>query len=103
MSLNEDTVYNIIGVVGAILILLGFYRISIGQWTNKSLWYELDNLIGAVCVAVYQIHLGAYISVTLNIIWAIIAFRGITSFAQRRGWVELKKVYKKSIPSRRKS
>jgi hypothetical protein len=78
--------YNLIGFVGACLILLGFYRTSIGRWKNKSFWYELDNLVGALLVIIYQVHLQAYISVALNIIWAIIAFKGLTSFAERYNW-----------------
>jgi hypothetical protein len=40
--------YKIIGLVGAVLILFGFYRTSIGRWNGKSLWYELDNFVGAL-------------------------------------------------------
>ncbi len=83
--------YNAIGLVGAGLILFGFYRISIGKWKNKSFWYELDNLVGALLVLIYQVHLHAYISVGLNIIWAIIAFKGLTSFAERYHWHHKKK------------
>jgi hypothetical protein len=75
---------DLVGIVGAALILLGFYRISIGRWSNKSFWYELDNLVGATCLVIYQLHHHAYISVIVNIIWAIISFRGLSSFAQRR-------------------
>lgn len=75
---------DLIGIAGAILVLLGFYRISIGRWTNKSLWYELDNLVGATCLVIYQLKHLAYISVVVNIVWAIIAFRGLSSIAQRR-------------------
>lgn len=75
--------YAVIGAIGAILIFLGFYRISIGRWTHKSFWYELDNLAGASLLVIYQMHLGAYISVTLNIVWAIVAIRGLSSFAER--------------------
>lgn len=81
--MSTELVYNVIGVVGSLLILFGFYRTSIGKWTGKSFWYELDNLVGAVLVIIYQVHYHAYISVVLNIIWAIVAFRGLTSFAQR--------------------
>jgi hypothetical protein len=81
--MTSEIFYNIIGTVGASLILLGFYRTSIGKWENKSFVYELDNLVGASLLIVYQLHLDAYISVVLNIIWAFVAFRGITSFAQR--------------------
>lgn len=75
---------DLIGLIGAVLVLLGFYRISIGRWTNKSMWYELDNLVGATCLVIYQLEHMAYISVVVNITWAIIAFRGLSSIAQRR-------------------
>jgi hypothetical protein len=76
--------YTAVGILGALLILFGFYRTSIGKWTGTSLWYELDNLVGAVMVAVYQVHYHAYISVGVNIVWAAVALRGLTSLRQRR-------------------
>ncbi len=75
--------YDLIGLIGAIFLLFGFYRTTIGKWTNKSLWYELDNVIGPVLLIIYQMHLHAYISVVLNAVWAIVAFKGITSYAER--------------------
>jgi amino acid transporter len=77
-------VYTLLGTVGAILVLFGFYRTSIGQWTGKSLWYELDNFFGAIFITIYQWHYKVYISVILNIIWAFVAFRGISSYTERR-------------------
>ncbi len=79
----NTTAYNIIGFLGASLILLGFYRTSIGKWKNKSFAYELDNVVGAILLVIYQSHLHAYISAVLNIIWAIVAFRGLTPLAER--------------------
>jgi hypothetical protein len=84
--MSSEVFYNGIGIVGAFLILLGFYRTSIGQWKNKSFIYELDNLIGASFLIIYQLHYHAVISVVVNVIWAVIAFRGLTSFAQRYSW-----------------
>ncbi len=81
--MNHNLVFNIIGTLGALLILLGFYRTSIGRWTSKSFWYELDNVVGPGLLIAYQLHLHAIISVMLNVIWAIVAFRGLTSFAER--------------------
>lgn len=75
-----------IGVIGGLLFLFAFYRTSIGRWTGKSLWYELDNLLGAVCMSAYAITKGAYVNVALNIVWGIVAFRGLTSIAERRNW-----------------
>ena len=81
--MTSKYLYDALGIIGACLILLGFYRTSIGQWKNKSFWYELDNTVGALLLILYQLHLHAYISVVLNTIWAIVAFRGLTSFAER--------------------
>jgi hypothetical protein len=85
--MDSELFYNIIGTLGASLILFGFYRTSIGKWENKSFWYELDNTVGALLLIIYQLHLQAYISVVLNVIWALVAFRGLTSFAQRYRFV----------------
>ena len=79
----KNFVYNMIGVAGSLLILLGFYRTSIGRWKNRSFLYELDNVIGASLVIIYQLHTRSYISVGLNFIWAFVAFRGLTSFSER--------------------
>ena len=76
--------YTALGLVGAAIVLFGFYRTTIGKWTGKSFWYELDNLIGAILVAIYQIHYRAYISVAVNVIWAIVALSGISSYRERR-------------------
>lgn len=78
-----EIVYSVLGILGAGLILLGFYRTSIGQWKSKSFWYEIDNTLGAIFLATYQYHLHAYISMLLNVIWAIVAFRGLSAFAER--------------------
>ena len=84
MSSIHVDFYSIIGSIGAALILFGFYRITIGQWTGKSFWYELDNLVGAVLVGIYQLHHHANISVTINIVWAIVAINGLRPYAERR-------------------
>jgi hypothetical protein len=78
------------GIAGAFCILLGFYRTSIGKWTGKSLWYELDNLVGASLLIVYQLSIGAYVTLSLNVVWVIVAFAGITSIAQRRHGIRKK-------------
>lgn len=87
--------YDLVGIIGACLIFFGFYRTSIGRWSNKSFWYELDNMVGAALLIVYQLHLKAFISVTLNTLWVIVAFRGLTSFASRYKWGRQRKTKRK--------
>ncbi len=81
--MSSDVIYTVIGGAGACLILFGFYRTSIGRWTNKSLWYELDNLIGPLMLIAYSLHFKAYVSVVINTVWMIVAFRGLVPFAER--------------------
>lgn len=76
-------IYDAFGLLGAVLILLGFYRISIGRWTRKSFLYELDNLFGALFLVIYQIHNHTYITVVLNVVWVAVAIHGLIPFAER--------------------
>jgi hypothetical protein len=74
---------NILAVLGSILLLFGFYRVNTGKWTNKSFWYEMDNVIGAILIIVYQIYYHAFVSVVVNIIWGGVAVIGLAAFARR--------------------
>lgn len=80
---TSDIIYNGLGILGAILLLFGFYRVNSGKWTNKSLWYELDNIIGAAMLMIYQIHYHAYVTVVVNAIWGLIAVWGVIVFFRR--------------------
>ncbi|HVA11574.1 MAG TPA: hypothetical protein VNG32_05450 [Candidatus Dormibacteraeota bacterium] len=80
----RDIFFNILGIIGSLLILFGFYRISIGRWSGKSILYELDNLLGGVLLIIYQVHFRAYITVFLNVIWVVVAFKGVVSITERR-------------------
>lgn len=73
-----------IGLIGAALVLFGFYRTSIGKWKTNSFWYELDNLAGSLFLITYHILTKTYVVLVLNVLWAIVAFKGITSYQQRK-------------------
>jgi hypothetical protein len=75
--------FNTIGVIGAALLLFGFYRINSGSWSNKSFWYEMDNCIGALFVIIYQIHYHAYVTVVVNMVWGLVAVIGLALFFKR--------------------
>jgi hypothetical protein len=75
--------FNSLGIMGALLLLFGFFRTVSGKWTGKSFWYELDNVVGATFVIIYQIHYHAYVTVLLNAVWAAVAAWGLVSFFRR--------------------
>jgi len=75
---------DLLGIAGASFILFAFYRTSIGRWSGRSIWYELDNLIGGTFMIVYALSKTAYVSILVNAIWVFVAFRGVSSYAERR-------------------
>ena len=80
---TADIIYNGLGVVGAVMLLFGFYRVNSGKWNNRSFWYELDNVIGATLIIIYQIRYHAYVTVVVNAIWAIVALWAVCVFLRR--------------------
>lgn len=85
---------NLIGISGAALIVFGFLRISLGMWSSKSFWYEIDNLAGATLMGIHELMIGAYIPMVLSLMWAIVAVKGLTSYAERSDEKKLKKIMK---------
>lgn len=73
-----------IGLSGGVLLLIGFWRTSIGKWKTTSFWYELDNLAGCGLLLIYAYQKHAYVNIILNIVWGIVAFRGLASYEERR-------------------
>ena len=85
-----------LGLFGAVLILFAFYRINIGKWTNHSLWYELDNLVGALALGYYALHKGAVMSMIVNFTWVVVALFGLRSIYERHPRLAKKKSRKRS-------
>ena len=73
-----------VGLIGGIIVLFAFWRIATGRWKPRSALYELDNLVGSGLLIIYAQQKHAYASIVLNVVWAIVAFRGLSSFAERR-------------------
>ena len=73
-----------IGLVGGILLLLGYIRVNTGLWKTTSLWYELDNFVASAILLYYTWQKHAYVNILLNLIWLYVAWRGLSSYAERR-------------------
>ena len=73
-----------VGIIGASMILFGFYRTSIGRWSGRSYWYEWDNLIGSLLLVAYAFYKESYVTIVLNMVWVITALRGLSSISERK-------------------
>ena len=81
MTLDSN---DIIGLIGAGILLFAFFRSTVGIWTNSSLWYELDNFLAAGLLSYYNYTKSAYITMIVNVIWLIVAVVGLRGIRQRR-------------------
>ena len=67
----------IIGWIGAIMILLAYFLLTQKKLTGESRTYHLINLLGGLAVGINALVNVAYPSVALNMIWSLIAIYGI--------------------------
>lgn len=85
-------VVEIIGILGASLILLGFVQVATNKWNGKSFYYETCNLAGAVLLGIYAYHKTAYTYIVLNLIWGTVALYAIFHIIQRKRIRKAKKI-----------
>jgi hypothetical protein len=72
--MNSSLLINIIGWLGALMLLLAYILVSTGKLAGDSFIYQALNLLGSACLLTNAYHFGAYPSVGVNSIWIGIAF-----------------------------
>jgi len=70
-------IYDIVGWLGAVLILIAYYLVSVKKLLPASKEFQLLNLFGAIGIVVNSMVYRALPSAVLNTIWALIAFYGL--------------------------
>ena len=66
-------IVDILGWIGAVLLLYGYARVSSGKWTGSTRGYQVVNIGGSILFIINSGYHGAYPSVAVNVIWAGIA------------------------------
>lgn len=64
---------DILGWVGAILILIAYGLISARKVDSRSRLYQGLNVIGSACLIVNGVYYRAYPSAFVNVVWILIA------------------------------
>jgi hypothetical protein len=72
----------IIGWIGAALILVAYLLLSAGRIPARSAAYQGMNLIGAIAFVINSGWNGAVPSATLNVVWAAIAMFALVRMAR---------------------
>ncbi|MGD2166100.1 MAG: hypothetical protein PVH50_11305 [Anaerolineae bacterium] len=75
---------DILGWVGAALLLGAYALVSTGELEGDSIAYQLLNLLGSALLIANSAYYGAYPSVGVNVLWIGIAAVSIVRVALRR-------------------
>lgn len=69
-------VIEILGWIGAVLIILSYFLLTHHDLTSRSKIYQGMNLVGAVLLAINLFFNKAYPSFAINVVWFFIAIYG---------------------------
>jgi hypothetical protein len=69
-----ELIINFIGWVATVLIVGAYALNSYGKLKSDSVGYQVANLFGGLLFIINTVHLKAYPSAVVNIVWVIVAF-----------------------------
>jgi hypothetical protein len=69
----NETIIDIIGWLGAVLVLYAYFMVSTKKLEGDSLHFQTANISGALCLIVNTYYHHAYPSAVVNVIWIGIA------------------------------
>jgi len=72
-----DAFMQIVGILGAALLLLAYFKSSSNKWGSNELRYQMINLFGATLICVNTLYFTVYGPFILNFFWALIAINGM--------------------------
>lgn len=67
----------IVGLVGSVLSLTVFFLNQVDQLSNKSIWYDSINALGAFFLVVYALDQQVWPFVITNAVWFLVSFRDV--------------------------
>jgi drug/metabolite transporter (DMT)-like permease len=65
--------FDILGIIGLVLILLAFFLLQRNKLSDDDHAYNLLNIVGGIALGVYGVYYKAWFSVILNAVWAVVA------------------------------
>ena len=78
-----DLLMEVVGWIGAILILAGYFLLSAGKLDARSRLYQWLNVVGAIGFIANSSWNGAWPSAALNVIWVGIGVVALARIAMR--------------------
>ena len=82
--MNETQVIDIVGWIGAGLVILAYALVSTQKVESKSVAYQLMNLVGGILLIISSMYVKFYQSVLINVIWVVVAIISIVMSRSKR-------------------
>lgn len=71
------SLFDVLGWVGAVMILGAYGLITLGRWRSDSLSYQVTNAVGAVALLVWACSIAAWQSALINAVWVVVGVVGL--------------------------
>ncbi len=80
----ENEFVNLLGLVGAGLVLLAFILEQTHKWKDTDFKYDMLNLVGSAMLVGYAFFLSSYPFLVLNGVWALVSLRDVVVGLNKR-------------------
>lgn len=81
----EAVLFDSLGWIGALLLLLAYALVSFKKLAADSLWYQGLNVTASILLAINTLYHRAYPSSFVNIVWTFIAIFAILTVVRKYG------------------
>ena len=80
--MNPTLLVDILGWIGAVMLLYAYMQVSSGRWTGQTRFFQVLNVGGSILFIINSGFHGAYPSVFVNIVWSAVAFRTLVRISR---------------------
>ncbi len=63
-------VYQLMSILGAVLVLVGFGALQTGKLDRRDRWFNVLNFVGSILLGIVAVHDRRYGFIALEFIWA---------------------------------
>ncbi len=84
LFLIADIVYPIIGWVGTIAYLLGYFLLTTNKLKSNQVSYHVLNIIGSIGLTANAVYYTDLPNIVVNLVWGIIALGAIIMLLRKR-------------------
>lgn len=77
-------IFKIIGWIGVVLFVIAYLLLSLGKLNAKTTTYHWLNALGAICLVINAVAIADYPTVTVNVVWGLIAMLTIIKLVLKK-------------------